>query len=129
MATIAETVEGRPATFTQQARSRMNPTLAVGLGLLVLVMVFTLVVPLLSPYQSDEIQASDALSGPSAQHWLGADNLGRDILVRVAEGYRISLSIAVGSVVLALLAGVPLASSPATPAAGSTTSSCDRSTS
>lgn len=108
MATMAETVEGRPATFTQRARSRMNPTLAVGLGLLVLVMVFTLVVPLLSPYQSDEIQASDALSGPSAQHWLGADNLGRDILVRVAEGYRISLSIAVGSVALALLVGVPL---------------------
>ena len=66
MATMAETVEGRPATFTQRARSRMNPTLAVGLGLLVLVMVFTLVVPLLSPYQSDEIQASDALSGKRA---------------------------------------------------------------
>jgi peptide/nickel transport system permease protein len=108
MATMAETVEGRPATFAQRARSRMTPTLAVGLGLLVLVMVFALVVPLLSPYQSDEIQASDSLSGPSAQHWLGADNLGRDILVRVAEGYRISLSIAVGSVALALLVGVPL---------------------
>jgi peptide/nickel transport system permease protein len=86
----------------------MNPTLAVGLGLLGLVILVALVLPLLSPYESDEIRASDALTGPSGGHWLGADNLGRDILVRVAAGYRISLSIAVGSVVLALLVGVPL---------------------
>lgn len=107
-ATTVDTLETRPATFLQRARSRMNPTLAVGLGLLGLVILVALVVPLLSPYESDEIRASDALTGPSSQHWLGADNLGRDILVRVADGYRISLSIAVGSVILALLVGVPL---------------------
>jgi len=107
-ATTVEGLEARPATFLQRTRSRMNPTLAVGLGLLGLVLLIALVVPLLSPYESDEIRASDALTGPSGQHWLGADNLGRDILVRVADGYRISLSVAVGSVVLALLVGVPL---------------------
>ena len=107
-ATTVDTVAVRPPTLLHRVRSRMNPTLAVGLGLLGLVIVIALVVPLLSPYESDEIRASDALTGPSAQHWLGADNLGRDILVRVADGYRISLSIAVGSVVLALLVGVPL---------------------
>ncbi|HEV8250684.1 MAG TPA: ABC transporter permease [Gaiellaceae bacterium] len=107
-ATTVEDVQARPATFLQRARSRLNPTLIVGLGLLALVIAIAFVVPLLSPYESDEIEASAALSSPSSQHWLGADNLGRDILVRVADGYRISLSIAVGSVVLALLVGVPL---------------------
>jgi len=107
-ATTVESLQARPETFLQRARTRMNPTLAVGLGLLGLVLVIALVVPLLSPYESDEIRASDALTSPSGQHWLGADNLGRDILVRVAEGYRISLTVAVGSVVLALLVGVPL---------------------
>ena len=105
---MVEGVGARPATFLQRARSRLNPALAVGLALLGLVIVIALVVPPLSPYESDEIRGSDALSGPSAGHWLGADNLGRDILVRVADGYRISLSVAVGSVVLALIVGVPL---------------------
>jgi peptide/nickel transport system permease protein len=107
-ATTVDTVSARPTTRLHRVRSRLNPTLAVGLGLLALVIAIALVVPLLSPYESDEIEASAALSGPSTQHWLGADNLGRDILVRVAYGYRISLSVAVGSVVLALLVGVPL---------------------
>jgi peptide/nickel transport system permease protein len=107
-ATTVDRVDARAPTFIQRVRSRLTPTLAVGLGLLVAVIAIALVVPLLSPYESDEIRAPDALTSPSAQHWLGADNLGRDILVRVADGYRISLSIAVGSVVLALLVGVPL---------------------
>jgi peptide/nickel transport system permease protein len=107
-ATTVDALGARAPTRLQRVRRRLNPTLAVGIGLLALVIAIALVVPLLSPYESDEIEASAALSGPSAQHWLGADNLGRDILVRVADGYRISLSIAVGSVVLALLVGVPL---------------------
>lgn len=107
MATMVEHVEAGP-TLLRRVRGHLNPTLAVGLGLIALVLVIALVVPFLSPYESDEIRASDSLTSPSAQHWLGADNLGRDILVRVAEGYRISLSVAVGSVLLALLVGVPL---------------------
>ena len=107
MTTIAERVDA-PPTFLHRLRANLNPTLALGLGLVGAVIVVALVVPLVSPYASDEIRASDSLTSPSSQHWLGADNLGRDILVRVAEGYRISLTVAVGSVVLALLVGVPL---------------------
>ena len=108
MATVVEQVEVAAPTLVRRLGSHLNPTLALGLGIVALVVVVALVGPLLSPYASDEIMASDSLSGPSARHWLGADNLGRDILVRVAEGYRISLTVAVGSVLLALLAGVPL---------------------
>jgi peptide/nickel transport system permease protein len=48
------------------------------------------------------------LASPGPHHWLGGDDLGRDVLTRVAVGYRISLSVAVGSVLLGLLFGIPL---------------------
>jgi len=107
LATAAELPTGDPTLLRRFAR-HVNPTLAVGLGIVVVVLALALAVPAVSPYASDEITASDSLAGPSADHWLGADNLGRDIFVRVAEGYRISLSVAVGSVLLALAFGLPL---------------------
>lgn len=107
MATAAELPTG-DLTLPRRLARHVNPTLAVGLGLVVVVLALALTGPAVSPYASDEITASDSLAGPSASHWLGADNLGRDIFVRVAEGYRISLSVAVGSVLLALALGVPL---------------------
>lgn len=107
MATAAELPPG-DLTLPRRLARHVNPTLAVGLGIVVVVLALALAGPVLSPYASDQITASDSLASPSAGHWLGADNLGRDIFVRVAEGYRISLSVAVGSVLLALAFGVPL---------------------
>lgn len=107
MATAAELPTG-DSTLPRRLARHVNPTLAVGLGLVVIVLAVALAAPAVSPYASDEISVSDSLAGPSGGHWLGADNLGRDIFVRVAEGYRISLSVAVGSVLLALAFGVPL---------------------
>jgi peptide/nickel transport system permease protein len=51
---------------------------------------------------------NDALTGPSLHHIFGADDLGRDVFARVASGFRISFAVAVGSIALALLSGVPL---------------------
>ena len=107
MATAADLPTGEAAR-PRRLSGHVNQALAIGLGLVVVVIVFALAAPLFSPYASDQITASDSLAGPSVDHWLGADNLGRDIFVRVAEGYRISLSVAVGSVLLALALGVPL---------------------
>lgn len=87
---------------------RLKGSLAVGLGLLVLVLLITLLGPLISPHDTEEIAASDALTGPSAAHWLGADNFGRDMFVRMAVGYRISLEVAACAVAIGLLGGVPL---------------------
>jgi peptide/nickel transport system permease protein len=87
---------------------RLDRTLRLGLGAIVLVLIIAALAPLISPYGTEEINASDSLAAPSGEHWLGADNLGRDVFVRVAEGYRISLGVAVGSVALALVVGVPL---------------------
>jgi peptide/nickel transport system permease protein len=82
--------------------------LRVGLGMLALVLVLAAIGPLLSKYGTDEIIGSDALAGPSGAHWLGADNFGRDMFVRMAVGYRISLEVAVCAVAIGLIGGVPL---------------------
>ena len=47
-----------------------------------------------------------ALTGPSAAHWMGTDALGRDLFARIAEGARVSLLVAVGSTLIALLIGI-----------------------
>ena len=48
------------------------------------------------------------LSGPSAAHWLGSDQMGRDTLARLIVGARIALSVSLGAVGLGVLLGVPL---------------------
>jgi oligopeptide transport system permease protein len=53
-----------------------------------------------------EQQYTDLLSGPSSEHWLGTDNLGRDTWSRLWEGTRISLKIGVGTQVVVLLIGL-----------------------
>jgi peptide/nickel transport system permease protein len=98
---------GQPSA-AQRAAAHLNVRLGIGLGLLVLLVAAALVGPLLTHWSPSEISAGDALSGPSASHWLGADNFGRDIFVRTAVGYRISLEVAILSVLLGLAVGVPL---------------------
>lgn len=80
----------------------------IGSTIVVLVIVIAILVPALSPYKSIQIIPNDSLAGPNLHHWFGSDDLGRDVLVRVAEGYRISLGVALGSVLIAVLGGIPL---------------------
>jgi peptide/nickel transport system permease protein len=101
------TAPARPWSLTSRL-GHLPAGLVVGLVIVLVVIVIAVLGPLLSPYKSTEIIASDSLLGPSARHWFGSDDLGRDVMVRVAEGYRISLSVAVGSVLIAVLGGIPL---------------------
>lgn len=50
----------------------------------------------------------ESLEGPSAQHWFGTDELGRDIMARVVYGARTSLLTAAGAVLIAAAVGVPV---------------------
>jgi peptide/nickel transport system permease protein len=88
--------------------ANMTPPLVVGLVIVALVVVGALVIPLLSPFHATQINQDNSLVGPSLLHPLGNDDLGRDVLVRVMVGYQISLVVAVGSVLLALVIGIPL---------------------
>jgi len=49
--------------------------------------------PILAPYAPDDIDLAHRREPPSAAHWLGTDDLGRDVLARVLHGARVSLSV------------------------------------
>lgn len=80
------------------------------IGLVVLlVLIFTaLFAPFLAPYDYRTSNLPDSLKTPSATHWLGADELGRDILSRIIYGARVSLRVGAEAVVISLLLGIML---------------------
>ena len=87
---------------------KASPRVLWGAGILIVVIACAFIIPMVSPYGATEILPKDALQGPSLSHPFGSDNLGRDVLVRVMAGYRISLLVAAGSTSIAVLLGLPL---------------------
>jgi len=78
-------------------------------GVIVLLFVaFAALAPALAPYPPLRGQLGERLQPPSAAHWFGTDELGRDVLSRVLYGARISLQIQVAAVGLALVLGTAL---------------------
>ncbi|MFN2341275.1 MAG: nickel transporter permease [Halanaerobium sp.] len=64
--------------------------------------------PLIAPYGPFKTDFFKTLEGPSAEHWLGTDDLGRDVLSRLLYGARISITIGFISVAIGLVVGVPI---------------------
>jgi peptide/nickel transport system permease protein len=89
-------------------RFRRNK-LAIAGGAIVLLMVLAAVLaPVLAPYDPLKQDYAMALKSPSALHWFGTDDLGRDVLSRIIYGARNSLAAGVVSVGIAVLIGVPV---------------------
>jgi ABC-type dipeptide/oligopeptide/nickel transport system permease subunit len=80
----------------------------VGLILVVAQLAMALMAPALAPYEPNAIDVSAILNAPGLAHPLGTDDLGRDILSRLIFGARVSIGVGVMSVVMAVLAGVPI---------------------
>jgi peptide/nickel transport system permease protein len=97
----------RPATrpLTILARLASRPAGAIGLVGSALFVLLAVVGPLVFGDQALKM-GSPALLGPSAQHLMGTDEFGRDVLSRVVVGVRVSLVIGVGAVLLGGLVGV-----------------------
>ncbi len=85
-----------------------QPLAAIGLLLAVLFAVMALGAPWLAPANPAAIDLTHRLAAPSAAHWLGTDQLGRDILSRIIYGARLSLTVAVSVVALSLGTGIVL---------------------
>lgn len=85
-----------------------SPQGLVGLGLTLLVVGMTLFAPLLTSIDPVAISAQEKLQTPSLAHPMGTDQLGRDIFSRVAFGGRVSILVAVGSVLAALVVSLLL---------------------
>ncbi|HBY95281.1 MAG TPA: peptide ABC transporter permease [Chloroflexi bacterium] len=85
-----------------------NYATALGLAIIVVMIVVALVGPVLAPYKYDEVILTDRLQPPSAEHLLGTDQFGRDILSRMLFGARVSLVVGLGGVAVAMAFGVVL---------------------
>jgi peptide/nickel transport system permease protein len=78
---------------------------AVVVGILVAIAVLA---PALAPWDPNKTDMKRILEGPSAKHWLGTDQIGRDVLSRLLYGSRISLAVGFVSVGIAVLIGIVL---------------------
>lgn len=87
---------------------RKNPTLVLGLVLLVLMAALALAAPWIATADPQEIDPSARLQAPDAQHYFGTDALGRDVFSRAVLGGRVSLIVGLSVAVLASVLGVVL---------------------
>ncbi|HCE41896.1 ABC transporter permease [Alloalcanivorax profundimaris] len=87
---------------------RGDPRAALSLVVLVLILGTALLAPWVAPYDPAHQDLEHMLEGPSAAHWLGTDDLGRDVLSRLIHGGANSLYAALLAVAVALLIGIPL---------------------
>ena len=84
-----------------------RPLALVGLAVIGAWVVIAIFVPLIAPY-NPLAQQFNILASPSAAHWFGTDEIGRDVLSRVIFGARASLLAGVVSVLISLSIGVPV---------------------
>lgn len=87
-------------------RLSRNRLAVAGGVLLALLTVACIAGPWLSPYAYDQQNLSNAFAPPGAAHWLGTDQLGRDLLVRLLHGGRVSLGVGLCATFVALTIGV-----------------------
>ena len=79
----------------------------IGLGIVVLFLLAVFLGPLLSPYSEVEI-VGNVWESPNAKHWLGTDNVGRDLMTRILTGGRMTVIISLMATWGAFLIGCPL---------------------
>lgn len=89
-------------------RLRKNRLALVATVYLVFLVGVALVATVWTPYRMSAVGVTQTYATPSAEHLLGADELGRDILSRLMVGAQVSLIVGVGTQILVVLVGVPV---------------------
>jgi len=84
-----------------------RPSFVVAFGFLLLLLVLAVTAPLVAPFDPHAQTLADRLQGPSGQHLLGTDDLGRDVLSRLIYAARLALLAPLISVGVAVVLGVP----------------------
>lgn len=85
-----------------------DPLGLLGLVLVVIVLGSAIFADIVAPYDPARIDVLNKLQGPSAAHWLGTDQLGRDTLSRIIHGARVAMGIAVFSIGIGAFVGLIL---------------------
>jgi peptide/nickel transport system permease protein len=116
MSAITDTVPGAVATPAVKRprqegvlrRLIRRPLGLAGLVILTVLVLLALAAPLLAPFGPLDGIPAQALQPPSADHWMGTDNVGRDVWSRWLHGARISLAVGAAACLLGALVGAPL---------------------
>ncbi len=95
----------RPGKFALARSGLRRRSWLVPAAVIFVVVVLTVLAPILTPYGQAEL-GDQQLSGPSAAHWFGTDELGRDLLTRILYGGQISLLVAAGATVVSMVLGI-----------------------
>ncbi len=85
-----------------------NKAAMAGAFIVFLFIALAILAPFIAPHDPNEIVMMNKLQTPSAEHWLGTDDKGRDILSRILHGARISLTVGIVSTVIGAIVGVIL---------------------
>jgi peptide/nickel transport system permease protein len=113
-ATDNSTIFERPAprslgvSHTILAFVRSDRRAMVGGILLILYILVGLVGTRIAPHDTDSPNLAVRMQAPSRAHWMGTDRIGRDVLSRIIAGTQVSLHVAAGAVMMALMLGAPL---------------------
>jgi peptide/nickel transport system permease protein len=113
-ATLQTPIAAKPASRLDSPAGRAlqnlfeRPSAVIGLAIIIVFVCLAVFAPFIAPYDPLKTSWSLVRKAPSAAHWFGTDELGRDILSRVIFGTRASLSAGVISVSIAVAIGVPL---------------------
>jgi oligopeptide transport system permease protein len=91
--------------LVKQKSVSTDPWLILSLGFVVIVAVSAALAPWLSPYSAGGLHEGRLLEGPSWTHWMGTDSLGRDLFTRILYGARVSMSVGLGTGLIALAIG------------------------
>lgn len=103
-----DSVRGTSALVDFWRALRRDPLGMVGLAIVVVIVLTAIFANFIVPYDPDRIMAGGRLAAPSWAHWLGTDQLGRDVFSRILMGSRVALEVALASLSAALGFGLLL---------------------
>jgi len=101
--TVAPAQRGRVATYV-----RRHPTIAIGGGLLALMVAMAIFAPYLGTVDPQALAPAKRLKWPSAEYWFGTDMFGRDVYSRTIYGARVSLAVGISVSLLAIGLGMAI---------------------
>jgi len=109
LAVSAPILRQRKPLWFAWRRFLSNKAAVVGGLVLFILILMALFAPLITPVNPEaQLFLTEALAFPSAQHWFGVDNLGRDFYTRIVYGARVSLTIGFTAALFSVLVGIPL---------------------
>lgn len=85
-----------------------NKAALAGAFIIIVIILLAILAPVIAPYDPTKMNPANKLQTPSAEHWLGTDDKGRDILSRLLYGARISLTVGILSTVIGAAVGIVL---------------------